>query len=432
MSDWGVGAIGLGILFTVIMLGMPIAMALGIVGFAGIMYLAGPKTGLEILGSVPFHRVANWTLICIPMFVLMGNFAAQTGISQSAFDTGRKWLGHFRGGLGLATVFACGLFAAVSGSSIAEAAIMGRVCLPELNRHGYDKKFSAGCVAAAGTLGILIPPSVIMVIYGTLTEQSIGKLLMAGLVPGILLMSAFMVTVAILAKINPRISPSVPRVPFKEMLRATKGLGGVFILFLIVIVGLWTGFFTPTEAAGIGAFAAFVFSLATRTLTWKSLTESLMDTGRFTAMIFLIVVGAMLFMYFLAMSGLPVAMSEFVTRAGMSPLMVIFSIMVIYLILGCILDTLGMVLLTVPTFYPIIVSIGFDPIWCGVIVVLACEIGLITPPVGLNVFVVKGVAEDVPMQGIFQGIVPFLIADLVVVAIVVAFPIIALWIPSMM
>jgi tripartite ATP-independent transporter DctM subunit len=427
-----IGAIGLGVLFALVMLGMPIAMSLGIVGFVGIIYLAGPNTGLEILGSVPFHRVANWTLICLPLFVLMGNFAAQTGISHSAFDTGRKWLGHFPGGLGLATVFACGLFAAVSGSSLAEAAIMGRVCLPELNRHGYDKKFSAGCVAAAGTLGILIPPSVIMVIYGTLTEKSIGKLLMAGLLPGILLMVAYLVTVAILAKYNPRIGPSVPRAPFKEMLRSLRGLSGVVILFLIVIVGIWTGLFTPTEAAGIGAFSAFLFAIATRNLTRENLTASLMDAGRFTAMIFLIVVGAMLFMYFLAMSGLPTALAEFVTGQAMSPLMVIIYIIVIYLFLGCILDTLGMVLLTVPTFYPIIVSIGFDPIWFGVVVVLACEIGLITPPVGLNVFVVKGVAEDVPMQGIFQGIVPFLIADLVVVAIVVAFPIIALWIPSMM
>lgn len=432
MSGVAIGAMGLGLLFAFVMLGMPIAMSLGVVGFLGIFYLVGPVAGLEILGSVPFHRVANWTLICLPLFVLMGNFAAQTGISQSAFDTSRKWLGHFPGGLGLATVFACGLFAAVSGSSVAEAAIMGRVCLPELNRYGYDKKFSTGCVAAAGTLGILIPPSVILVIYGTLTEQSIGKLLMAGLLPGILLMLSYLVTVAILAKLNPKIGPSVERAPFKEMLRSLRGLTGVFILFLIVIVGIWSGLFTPTEAAGIGAFSAFIFSLATRNLTWKNLTASLMDTGRFTAMIFLIVVGAMLFMYFLALSGLPTALAEFVTRAATSPMMVIAYIIVIYLFLGCILDTLGMVLLTVPIFFPIVVSVGFDPIWFGIIVVLAAEIGLITPPVGINVFVIKGVAEDVPMHEIFRGIVPFLIADLVVVAIVVAFPQIALWIPSMM
>lgn len=432
MSSVTVGAIGLGVLFAFVMLGMPIAMSLGLVGFLGIMYLAGPVTGLEMLGSVPFHRVANWTLICLPLFVLMGNFAAQTGISHSAFDTGRKWLGHFPGGLGLATVFACGLFAAVTGSSLAEAAIMGRVCLPELNRHGYDKKFSTGCVAAAGTLGILIPPSVILVIYGTLTEKSIGRLLMAGFLPGILLMCSYLVTVAILAKLNPKIGPAVARVPFREMLRSLKGVIGVVILFLIVIVGIWTGFFTPTEAAGIGAFSAFLFSLVTRNLTRKNLTESLMDAGRFTAMIFLIVVGAMLFMYFLAISGLPTALAEFVAKAGLSPMMLIFYIIAIYLFLGCILDTLGMVLLTVPTFFPIIVSAGFDPIWFGIIVVLACEVGMITPPVGLTVFVISGIAGDVPMHHIFRGIVPFLIADLVVVAIVVAFPQIALWIPSMM
>jgi len=432
MSGIAVGITGLGILVAVVMMGMPIAVSLGLVGFLGIWYLSGLQVGLEMLGAVPFLRVADWTLIALPLFVLMGNFAAHTGISRNAFDTGHKWLGHLPGGLGLATVFSCGLFASVCGSSLAEAAIMGKVVLPEMNRHGYNKEFSAGCVAAGGTFGILIPPSIILIIYGTLTEQSIGQLFMAGFMPGILVMCGYFVAILILTRLKPDINPPVEKAPFKEMLRSARGLSGVVILFLIVVIGIYTGLFTPTEAAGIGAFSAFIMALVTRNLSWRTLGNSLLDAGRFSAMVFLIVIGAILFMYFLAMSGVPTAMAELAIGSAMPPLAIIAFILLVYILLGCIIDTLGMILLTVPIFFPVILHLGFNPIWFGVIVAHVAEIALITPPIGINVFVIKGVAEDVSMAGIFRGIIPFLISDLVVTVFLVLFPQISLWLPSTM
>ena len=432
MSPVTIGLIGLFLLLLFMAFRMPIGIAMGLVGLLGLIYLRGWQQGLDMMSMVPYRTAAAYTLSTIPLFVLMGNFAFYSGVSQDLYTATRKWLGYLPGGLAMATMAGCAGFAAISGSSVANAVTMGTVCLPEMRRYGYHPRLATGCVAAGGTLGILIPPSIGFIFYAMLTTESISKLFIAGILPGILLTILFMLTIFISTRADPTLGPRGPSTSFMEKLTAIKDTWPVLIMFLIVIGGMYLGVFTPTEAAGVGAFVAFVFMLAKKGLSRQNLANSLLDTGKMAAMCFLIVTGANIFSYFIAFTRVPVVLANLVVGLHVPSLLIFALILVIYLFLGCVMDTIAMIILTVPIFYPVAMALGFDPIWFGVIIVLTMEMGLITPPVGINVFVISGVAKGVPLETIFRGIVPYLIAMIVCVAILTAFPQIATFLPSTM
>lgn len=432
MSGEAIGILGIVIMFVMLALGMPIAFVMALVGFVGTFLLTGFTSGFNALGLIPYVTVLNWLWVCIPMFILMGSFAGQAGISRMSFDAANKWLGRLPGGLGMATTVACGAFAACCGSSTAAAVTMANVCIPEMDRHNYDKSFSAGCVAAGGTIGILIPPSINMIVYAQITEVSIGKMFAAGFIPGILEIIVYCLVIWVIARRKPLLAPRAESFPAGQMIRSLAGLVPVIILFGIVMGGIYTGVFTPTEAGGLGAFAAFVMALLAGKLKWKNLTSSLMETGRTSSMIFLLVVGGMLYMHFLALSGLPTTLAHFIIGLELPAVAVIAIIIFVYLILGTFLNVMGMLLLTVPIFFPVILTLGFHPIWFGIIVVRASEIAMITPPVGLNVYVVASAIKDIRLEQVFKGIIPFLIGDIITLVFLVAFPQISLFLPSLM
>ena len=432
MTPLTVGLIGTGILFILLFSRMQIGLVMGLVGFAGFVYLQGLDPGLGILGTVPYRTFADYGLSVVPLFILMGEFCFFAGVSKDLYDTVHSWLGQLRGGLAMATVGACASFAAVSGSSLATAATMGTVALPEMRRYKYDDRLATGCVAAGGTIGILIPPSVILIIYGIITEQSIGKLFAAGFIPGVLEAVFYMVTIYILCKFNPLLGPPGPRTSFIQKIVSLKGTWVVVLLFVVVMGGIYLEVFSPTEAARVGAFGAFVFAIARRRLVWQAFKESLVETGKTTAMIFIILVGAMIFNYFLAVSRLPFELADFIGGLQVNRYIILGFILVTYLFLGCIMSALAMILLTVPIFFPVIVALGFEPIWFGIIIVRVVEVASITPPVGLNVFIIKGVAKDVPMYTIFRGILPFFVADMCHVALLIAIPQLSLFLPGLM
>jgi C4-dicarboxylate transporter DctM subunit len=397
-----VGFIGIGILFLFLFLGMPIGIAMGMVGFAGFAYLRGFDSALGVLTTVPYTTFASYSFSVVPLFILMGAFCFYAGLSKDLYYTVNRWIGHLRGGLAMATVGGCAGFAAVSGSSVATAATMGTVALPEMKRYGYDPALATGSVAAGGTIGILIPPSVGFIVYGIITEQSIGKLFLAGFIPGILEAVFYMITISIICRINPQLGPPGPRSNWIERIRALKNTWIVLLLFLLVLGGLYFGIFTPTEAGGAGAFGAFIFALGRRKLGWQAFKDSLLETLRNTAMILMIVLGAMILGYFLAISRVTFVIADTIGGLEVNRYIVLTSILVFLLFLGTVLDAPAMILLVTPIFYPIVTKLGFDPIWFGVIMIRMCEIALITPPVGLNVFVIKGVAKDVPMYTVFR------------------------------
>ena len=432
MSPTIIGTIGIAIMLLLMALRVPIGVSMGVVGFVGFAYMNGWTAALSLLGLVPYSTVSSFTLTVIPLFVMMGHFATMAGLSQELYDTANRWFGHFRGGLAMATVVACGGFAAICGSSLATAATMGGIALPEMRKAGYNPLLATGCVAAGGTLGILIPPSVIFLIYGFLTEQSIGKLFLAGIAPGIVLVILFIFTISVVTWIKPSLGPPVIRTPFLERLAALRRVWSVIALFLLVIGGMYVGVFTATEAAAVGAFGAFLFALARRKLTWTSFTTALINTATTTAMILAILVGAIILGYFMAVTKVPMALAAFFSGLPLSPTMVMIFIIVTYVILGGLMDSLAMVLLTVPIFFPVIQALGFDPIWFGVILVVLVEVGLITPPVGMNVFVISGMSKDVSIQGVFLGTAPFLIAMGILLALLMVFPDLALFIPKTM
>jgi tripartite ATP-independent transporter DctM subunit len=359
-------------------------------------------------------------------------FSFSAGISKDLYEAVYKWLGNLRGGLAMATVGACACFASISGSSMATAATMGTVALPEMKKYKYDLALATGSVAAGGSMGILIPPSVILIIYGIITEQSIGKLFLAGFIPGVMEAIFYILVIAALTKINPSLGPRGPKTNFVEKLSALSKTWEVLVLFLVVIGGIYLGVFTPTEAAGIGAFGAFGFALMKRRLTWGVFKKSLSDTIRTTVMVFAIILGAMLLGYFLTVTRIPFDLAGFVAGLPVNRYIILALILFVFLALGCVIDTMAIVLLTVPIFFPLIVNLGFDPIWFGILVVRTTEMGLITPPVGLNVFIIKGVARDVPIGTIFRGIFPFLFADLCQVVLLIAIPQLSLFLPSLM
>ncbi len=431
MDPLVVGFIGIGILIILLFSGLPIGVGMSLVGFFGFAALVGFGPALGILKTVPYTTFANHSLSVIPLFVLMGSFALVAGMSEDLFKAVYKWLGYFRGGVAQATIVACAFFAAISGSSLATAATLGAVALPEMKKIKYDTGLATGAVAAGGSIGILIPPSVILIIYGIITEQSIGKLFLAGFVPGIMEMMFYLFTIWYLTVLNPGHGPKGPKTGLGEKIRALGPTWEVVVLFVVVIGGIYAGIFTPTEAAGVGAFGTFFFALVRKRLNWAVFNNSLLNTIRTTGMLFLIILGAMIFGYFLSVSQLPYNLASIVGELPVNRYIILACILLITLALGCIMDAMAIVLLTIPVFYPLILDLGFNPIWFGILVVRVTEIGLITPPVGMNVFVIKGIS-DVPIGTIFRGIIPFLMADILQVVCLILFPQIVLFLPNLM
>jgi C4-dicarboxylate transporter, DctM subunit len=426
------GIIGLIAMVCLILFRVPIGCAMAIVGLIGFALLSSTGSAFAMLGMVAYQTASSYTLTVIPLFFLMGQMASLSGMGVALYQTVYRWIGFLPGGLAMATVCACAGFAAVSGSSLATAATVGVVALPEMKRFKYDDALATGCVAAGGTLGILIPPSTVMLVYGILTEQPIGTLFIAGIIPGLILTGLFLITIFILTRKKPELAPPGPKFSFKERLLSLKDTWSVLTTFLLVIGGLYGGWFTPTEAAAIGAFIVLVIIIVKRRLTKKLLTGSLTETALATAMVFTILIGANIFGYFMTLSELPARFSGWVVATGMNRHLVMIVICLVYIFLGCIMEGFAIMFLTLPIIYPVVVNMGFDPIWFGVLLTLLIEMGLITPPVGMNVYVISGVARDVPMATIFRGIFPFFIAMIVCMALLLLFPGLALFLPATM
>ena len=431
MSPATVGIAGIGLLILLFLLRMPVAFAMALVGLVGFAFLSTPEAALSLLGLDIFDTFSSYPLSVIPMFILMGTFAFAAGISQRLYKTTYAWIGHLRGGLTIATVFACAGFGAICGSSTATAATMGKIALPEMKKYNYDDALATGTVAAAGTLGILIPPSTVLIVYGILTEQSIGKLFVAGILPGILLSIFFAATVALLCWRNPAIGPPGAPTSWKEKLRATTGIIEAVILFILAIGGLFGGLFSPTQAGAIGAGGALLIGLARRQLSWRSFFEAGKEALRTSCMVIFIITGAVIFGHFMAVSRIPFVLAEWLGELPIHPMAVMAVIIFIYFIGGFFMDAMGLIVVTVPIFFPIVLKLGFDPIWFGVIIVLVGEMGVITPPVGVNVFVIKGIAPDVPLETIFKGIFPFLVTLIIATVILLVFPQIATFLPNL-
>lgn len=415
-------------MFALMTLRVPIAFSMAVAGFVGIGLMrswpaALSSTATEILD------IAKYTLSVVPLFVLMGNFVTRAGMSGELYRAAYSFVGHRRGGLAMSTILACAGFGAICGSSIATTATMARVAMPEMRRFHYRDSFAAGAIAAGGTLGILIPPSVIMVIYGIMTEQSIGALFAAGIGPGVLAVVLYMIAAHVTVRRDPSMGPPGERTSWPERLRAVRDIWTVVLLFTLVLGGLYGGWFTPTEAAGIGAAGGFLIALARGRMDLESLRGVLSDSARTTAMLFAIVIGASIFANFVNFTTLPSDLKDFVMQFEVHPILVVVAICVIYVVLGTAMEELSMILLTVPVFFPLIQALGFDPVWFGILVVCVVEIGMISPPVGMNVFVLRSVLPDVETGIIWKGVTPFLIADIVRLALLVAFPIVSLWLP---
>jgi tripartite ATP-independent transporter DctM subunit len=432
MSPVIVGVIGILFLFFLLAVRMQIGFCMALVGFLGFAVLSSPESSFFILGMESYKIGASYGLTVIPLFILMGQFANYSRMGFEVYETVYRWVGSLPGGLSMATIGACGGFAAISGSSLAAAATMGTITTPEMKRFNYDPALATGCVAAGGTLGILIPPSTVMIIYGILTEQPIATLFMAGILPGLLLSALFIITIYIIVKRRPAMGPRGPRFPLRERIISLKGIWSIAFLFLLVMGGLYTGWFTPTEAAGVGAFGAFLILNIRRRLSWESLTLSLAETIRTTAMVFLILIGAHIFGYFVTITQIPDQLSSWIADMGFNRHIVMAMIIFLYIILGCFMEGLAIMVLTIPIIYPMVLEMGFDPIWFGVIIALVMEMSLITPPVGINVFILSGVAKDVPMYTIFRGVLPFWGAMLVCIVLIIIFPQIALFLPMTM
>ena len=419
-------------MFVLLFCGMPIGFAMGLSAFVGTLLLIDAQAALALLGQTAYDTAVTYNLSVVPMFVLMGYIAGNARLSEALYRACNAWLGHRRGGLALATIGACGGFAAICGSSIATAATMAQIALPEMRRYNYDDKLATGAVAAGGTIGILIPPSIIMVIYGLLTETSISQLFLAGFLPGLLTVAGFMATIAVMTRINPRLGPPAARATRRERLLVLRDVWGPAALFLLVIGGLYIGVFSPTEAAGIGAVGALALSVLNRSFGRAMLSASLLDTVKTTAQIFTILIGAILFNNFLILASMPTIVSGWITGLPLGKTAILLVIIGMYFILGCLLDSLAMILLTIPIVFPIISALGYDPVWFGIIIVMVVELGLITPPIGMNVFVIKGIAREVPLYTIFRGVTPFIVAQIILIAVLIAFPEIALWLHSTM
>ena len=432
--------IAFAILLFLIALRLPIAFAMGLVGFFGFGLAIGWNPAFYMIATVTYETGLSYGLSVVPLFVLMGNFVSRAGLSDDLYRTSHAFLGHRRGGLAMSTIVACGGFSAVCGSSLATAATMSKVAMPPMRKYGYADSLATGAIAAGGTLGILIPPSVILVIYGIMTESDIGKLFIAGIVPGLMGVILYIVAVKASVMMNPNAGPPAELSSWKIRFDSLKNIWGVIALFILVIGGIYGGIFTPTEAAGIGASGAFLFALLRKKLNWAVLYDILIDSVRTTSMLFMVLIGALIFSNYINIAGLPDELSHWVSELEMTPIFVILAIVLIYVVLGCVLESLSMILLTVPVFYPLVLTLDFggavDPemvlIWFGIVVVVITEISLITPPIGLNVFVLRGVLKDVSLGTIFKGVTPFWIADIIRLLLLIFIPTLTLWLPTAM
>ncbi|MBW1788985.1 MAG: TRAP transporter large permease [Deltaproteobacteria bacterium] len=432
MSLTAIGITGIIVLVIMLFSNMPVGFVMGFLGFLGFGYVRGLDPALSLLARDVFEVFSSYGLTVVPLFVFMGQIAFHSGISRRLYDSAYVLLGSRRGGLAMATVGACAGFSAISGSTNATAATMATVTLPEMKRYKYDMSLATGTVAAAGSLGILIPPSVIFIVYGILTEQSIGKLFAAGILPGILLTFLFLLTIYLRVLKNPDLAPPGPKTSWSEKFRSFVGVLETLLIFGMVMGGIFFGIFTPTEAAAAGAFLTIALALVRRQLTWKGFVASLADTTRISCMVMVIVTGAVIFGHFMAITRLPYELANWVSSLPLPNYAIMGVIILVYLFGGCFMDALAMIMLTIPIFFPVAVALGYDPIWFGVVIVLITEMGVITPPVGVNVYVVYGVAKDVPLETIFKGVFPMLLALLVCNLMLLFFPQIALFLPGLM
>ena len=432
LSPDAVAVIGFVALFTLMLLRVPVGMAMGLVGVCGYSYIAGSGPALKLIGQTSMRTVTDYTFGVIPMFMLMGAFVSVSGVSRELFRAANAFIGHLRGGLGVATVLACGGFAAICGSSVATAATFSSVAYPEMRRFGYPQSFSTGVIAAGGTLGAMLPPSTVLAVYAILTQQDIGKLFMAGIIPGLLAMGMYVLTIFIIVRVRPDWLPRGETTTWAERFAGLKDVWAPLLLFVFVIGGLYGGFFTPTEAGGVGATGAFLLGVLRGKLDRAGILEALLSATRTAAAVFTVLIGALIFGYFLTITQTPQKLTGFLTELGLGPYGVLALIMLMYLVLGCLMDAMAMIILTVPIIFPVIVQLGFDPIWFGIIIVMTVELGLIHPPVGMNVFVIKSVVHDVSFMTIFKGVIPFVLTDILRLVILIAFPMIALWLPGRM
>ena len=436
MSTDAVAVLGFVSLFALMLLRVPVGMAMGLVGVSGFTYLVGATPALKLVGQTSMRTVTDYTFGVIPMFLLMGAFVTNSGMSRELFEAANRFLGHRRGGLGVATVVACGAFAAICGSSVATAATFSTVAYPEMRRYHYPQSFATGVIAAGGTLGAMLPPSTVLAVYGIITEQDLGQLFIAGIVPGLLAAAMYILTITLIGFARPNFLPRGPRASHAERIAALRSIWVPLLLFVFVVGGLYglpyMPKFTPTEAGGVGAVGAFLIGTLRQRLRRADILRSLLQATRTAAAVFTVLIGALLFGYFLTITQTPQKVTQFLTGLGLGRYGVLALIMIMYLVLGCLMDAMAMIILTIPIIFPVIVHLGFDPIWFGVIIVMTVELGLIHPPVGMNVFVIKSVVHDVSFSTIFRGVIPFIFTDIFRLIILIAFPILALWLPSKM
>jgi C4-dicarboxylate transporter DctM subunit len=431
MSPIEIGILGIVFLILLFVSRVPVAFSMGIMGFLGFSFLVSWSAGFEMIAIDLTETFSSYNLTVIPMFVLMGCLAFRMGMSRRIFDASYVILGNVRGGLALASILGSAAFAAICGSTNATAASMGTVALPQMKRYNYDDSLATGCVASSGTLGILIPPSALLIIYGIIAEQSIGKLFIAGIVPGLILAFAFIVTVSIICWRRPMLGPPGPSTTFVKKVKTMPALIEVAILFALVLGGLMTGWFSATQAGGAGAAAVAILGVVQRKLTWQGLINAAKDTLLITCMVMFVVFGAIVFGRFMAVTKIPFALSGWIGGLALPPAVIIFLIILLHLIGGCFMDGLAMIMLTVPILLPTVIALGYDPIWFGIIITLIVEMGAITPPVGINVYVIKGIAPDIPLQKIFKGIFPFLWALIAVSFLLTLFPEIVTFLPGL-
>ncbi|MCC2097189.1 MAG: TRAP transporter large permease [Hyphomicrobiales bacterium] len=438
MSNFSLGLLLFAAMMALIVIRMPIAISMIVTGSIGYGLIAGMTPLLGILSELPYSRVANHELTVIPLFVLMGQFAAEGGISQALYRAARAWVGHHRGGIAMATIGGCAAFGSICGSSVATGATMATVALPEMRRYGYSGALSTGSLAAGGTLGILIPPSIILVIYAIQTEQSLAHLFLAAIIPGALATLGYAIAIFIYVRLAPNAGPRADKASWSERIASLGTVWPVVTIFLVVIGGIYMGVFTPTEGAAIGAASTGLLAWFAGNMRWAGVRQSIFETAKITGMIFLILIGAELYSAFLALSQLPQALAEWIGTLGWKPITILIGIVILYLLLGCVMDSLAMILLTVPVFLPIMLRLDFGlppeavPIWFGIIVLSVVEVGLITPPIGINVFVINSMAPDVPMTESFKGVLPFFMSDMARIGLVIAFPILSLKLAGLM
>lgn len=432
MSLTLVGIIGIVILLLVLFfLGMPVGFAMGIVGFCGFWYVVSFKAAVTVVGTDIWGTFSKYGLTVVPLFIFLGYIAFNSGIAERLYNTAYKWFGHWRGGLAIATIGADELFAAICGSNTATAATMGTVALPQMKKYGYDTRLSSGTVVTGGTLGTVMPPSVVLIIIGLQAEQSIIKLFLGGILPAVLLGILFVLTIYILCRINPKFGPAGPKTSFKEKIKSLTGVTEAIVIFVLIIGGLYTGIFTPTEAGAVGVFFALAVTIVTRRIGWKGLFDSARDTLKISSMVFFLVTGAIIFGRFLAVTRLPFMVADFAASLPVSPYVVLAFVLAIYLIGGCFVDALGFLVLTIPIFFPLGIALGFDPIWYGIILTMVTTMGAITPPVGVNIYVVKALAPEIELSTIFKSVSFFLMACILCIIILMIFPQIVLFIPNM-